>query len=81
MEHVTFRYGQKFPPAALTLCSAVFSCSRPLSTSCLRRSGGEHAELVVLAALHLVFINRVRLARAFAASQRAEDWSGFRAPK
>jgi hypothetical protein len=36
---------------------------------------------VVLAALHLVFINRVRLARAFAASQRAEDWSGFRAPK
>ena len=30
-------------------------------------------ELVVLAALHLVFINRVRLARSFAASQRGKD--------
>ena len=35
------------------------------------------AELGVLAALHLVFINRVRLARSFVASQGAEDMERF----
>ena len=39
--------------------------------------GGEPIELVVLALLHLVFINRVRLARLVAARQRAEDLERF----
>jgi hypothetical protein len=34
-------------------------------------------ELVVLAVLHLLFINRVRLARAFAAAQREKDMERF----
>ncbi len=34
-------------------------------------------ELVVLAILHLLFINRIRLARTFAASQRAQDLERF----
>jgi hypothetical protein len=34
-------------------------------------------ELVVLAALHLLFINRIRLARAFAAAQRQQDMDRF----
>ena len=38
-------------------------------------------ELVVLAALHLLFINRVRLARAFAAAQRNKDLERFMALK
>jgi hypothetical protein len=38
-------------------------------------------ELVVLAVLHLLFINRVRLARAFAASQRDSDLERFLALK
>jgi hypothetical protein len=34
-------------------------------------------ELVVLAALHLLFINRIRLTRAFAAAQRQQDMDRF----
>jgi hypothetical protein len=34
-------------------------------------------ELVVLAALHLLFINRIRLARAFAVAQRGQDMERF----
>src|SRR4029079_1075553 len=34
-------------------------------------------ELVVLAARHLLFINRIRLARAFAAAQRQRDMDRF----
>jgi hypothetical protein len=34
-------------------------------------------ELAVLAALHLAFINRIRLARAFAATQREKDLERF----
>ena len=34
-------------------------------------------ELVVLSVLHLLFINRVRLARAFAAAQRDKDLERF----
>jgi hypothetical protein len=34
-------------------------------------------ELVVLAGLHLLFINRVRLARTFAAAQRDKDFERF----
>ena len=38
-------------------------------------------ELVMLAALHLLFINRVRLARVFAAGQREKDLERFTAIK
>jgi hypothetical protein len=34
-------------------------------------------ELVVLAVLHILFINRIRLARLFAASQRDKDLAAF----
>jgi fatty acid desaturase len=38
-------------------------------------------ELVILAVLHLLFINRVRMGRAYAARQRAEDMERFRTLK
>ena len=39
--------------------------------------GAETVEIVVLAILHLLFINRIRLAREFAAKQRAVDLEHF----
>ena len=39
--------------------------------------GGEKFELVLIGVLHVIFINRIRLARAFAATQRARDLERF----
>jgi hypothetical protein len=77
-EHVASRLSQKFPAAGLDpLFGRLFVLATSVNFLPAALGWENMVELVVLAALHLVFINRVRLARAFAASQRAEDLERF----
>ena len=77
-ERVAMSFAQRFPG---TGPDPIFSRLFVLATSVNflpAALGWESiAELVVLAILHLLFINRIRLARAFAASQRAQDLERF----
>jgi hypothetical protein len=76
-EHTAMRFGERFPR---TGGDPLFSRLFVLSTSVNflpAALGGDVPELVILAVLHLVFINRVRLARAFAATQRTADLERF----
>ena len=41
--------------------------------------GGEKLELVLIGVLRVVFINRIRIARTYAATQRARDLERFEA--
>lgn len=78
-EQVAMRFGERFPGAGP---DPLFSRHFLLATSVNflpAALGGDVPELVVIAVLHLVFINRVRLARAFAASQRVKDLERFEA--
>ena len=78
-EHVAMRFGQQFPG---TGPDPLFSRTFLLATSVNflpAALGGAVPELVIIAILHLVFINRVRIARAFAATQRARDLERFEA--
>src|SRR5882672_9752506 len=77
-EHIASRFSQKFPAAGHDpLFGRLFVLATSVNFLPAALGWENMAELVVLAALHLVFINRVRLARAFAASQRAEDLERF----
>ena len=77
-EHVTYRYTQKFHAGGFDpLFGRLFVLATSVNFLPAALGWENMVELVVLAALHLVFINRVRLARAFAASQRAEDLERF----
>jgi hypothetical protein len=76
-ERVAMSFGQRFPgtgPDPLFSRLFVFATSVNFLPAAL---GGDVPEIVVLAILHLLFINRVRLARAAAASQRVEDLDRF----
>jgi hypothetical protein len=76
-EHVAMAYGQRFPgsgPDPLSSRLFVLATSANFLPAAL---GGEIPEVVVLAILHMLFINRIRLARLFAARQRAEDLERF----
>jgi len=77
-ERVAMSFAQRFPR---TGPDPVFSRLFVLATSVNflpAALGWESiAELVVLAILHLAFINRIRLARSFAASQHAQDLERF----
>lgn len=76
-EPVAMRFGQRFPgtgPDPLFSRLFVLATSVNFLPAAL---GGETLELVVLALLHLMFINRVRVARGVAARQRAEDLERF----
>jgi hypothetical protein len=76
-EHVAMSFGQRFPgtgPDPLFSRLFVLATSLNFLPAAL---GGETIEIVVLATLHLLFINRVRLGRAFAASQRTHDLDRF----
>lgn len=78
-EHVVMRFGQRFPgtgPDPLFSRLFVLAASVNFLPAAL---GGETLELVVLALLHLAFINRVRVARGVAARQRTEDLERFTA--
>jgi hypothetical protein len=77
-ERVAMTFAQRFP---MTGPDPVFGRLFVLATSVnfLPAALGWESipELVVLASLHLLFINRIRLARVFAASQRAQDLERF----
>lgn len=80
-EQVAMRFGQRFPGSGP---DPLFSRTFVLATSINFLPvalGGEPIEIVILALVHLFFINRVRLARRFAALQRAEDLERFTALK
>lgn len=78
-EHVAMQFGQRFPGSGPDpLFSRLFILTVSLNFLPVAL-GGEIPEIVVLAVIHLTFINRVRLARAFAGRQRAEDLKRFEA--
>ena len=76
-EHIAMRFGQSFPRSGPDpLFSRLFILAVSLNFLPVAL-GGAVPEIVVLAVVHLVFVNRVRLARQFAASQRSEDLAKF----
>jgi fatty acid desaturase len=79
-ERVAMSFAQRFPrtgPDPIFSRLFVFATSVNFLPAAL---GWESLpELAVLAILHLLFINRIRLARIFAASQRAQDLERFEA--
>lgn len=78
-EHVATTFGQRFPgtgPDPLFSRLFVLATSVNFLPAAL---GGDIPELIVLAVLHLLFVNRVRVGRAFAASQRVQDLDRFAA--
>ena len=79
-EHVATSYGQRFPVGTDPLFSRLFVIA--VSVNFLPAAlGGDVPELVVLAALHLLLVNRIRVAGGAATRQRAEDLERFRALK
>lgn len=77
-EHVAMAFGQRFPgtgPDPLFGRLFVLATSVNFLPAAL---GGDVPEIVLLAAVHLLFVNRVRLARTFASTQRAQDLDRFR---
>jgi hypothetical protein len=79
-EHTASLFAQRFPGAGLDpLFGRLFVLATSVNFLPAALGWENMPELVVLAALHLVFINRVRLARSFAATQRAEDLQRFAA--
>ena len=77
-ERVAMRFGQRFPEAGSDpLFSRLFVLATSVNFLPAALGWENMPELVVLAILHFLFINRIRLARAFAASQRAKDLERF----
>lgn len=77
-ESTIARFGQQFPGGTLDpLFSRLFVLATSVNFLPAALGWENIAELAVLAALHLVFINRVRLARSFAAKQGTEDLERF----
>jgi hypothetical protein len=78
-EQVAMRFGERFPgmgPDPLFSRHFLLATSVNFLPAAL---GGDVPELVIIAILHVIFINRIRLARAFAATQRAKDLERFEA--
>ena len=76
-ERVAMRFGERFPASGP---DPLFSRHFLLATSVNflpAALGGDVPELVLIAILHVVFINRIRIARAFAGAQRAKDLERF----
>ncbi len=77
-ERVAMRFGQRFPAVGPDpLFSRLFVLSTSVNFLPAALGWENIPELVVLAILHILFINRIRLARSFAASQRAKDLERF----
>jgi len=77
-EHTASLFARRFPAAALDpLFGRLFVLATSVNFLPAALGWENMPELVILAGLHLVFINRVRLARSFAASQRTEDLQRF----
>jgi hypothetical protein len=76
-ERVAMSFGQRFPGTGPDpLFSRLFTLATSVNFLPVALGGGI-PEIVVLAVLHLLFVNRVRMARAFAASQRVQDLDRF----
>lgn len=78
-ERTAMRFGERFPASGP---DPLFSRHFLLATSVNflpAALGGDVPELVLIAVLHVIFINRIRIARAFAAAQRAQDLERFEA--
>ena len=76
-EHVAMRFGQRFPGSGPDpLFSRLFILAVSLNFLPVAL-GAEVPEVVFLAILNLIFLNRIRLARQFAAGQRAADLTRF----
>jgi hypothetical protein len=72
------RFGQRFPGAGPDpLFSRLFVLATSVNFLPAALGWENIPELVVLAILHLLFINRIRLGRAFAAAQRERDVERF----
>ena len=77
-ENTSVRFAERFPAAGPDpLFGRLFVLATSVNFLPAALGWENIAELAVLAALHLLFINRVRLARSFAASQRTEDLQRF----
>jgi hypothetical protein len=80
-EHVAMSFGRQFPGTAPDpLCGRLFVLATSVNFLPVALGGGI-PEVAVLAVLHLLFVNRVRMAKAIAARQRAEDLERFRSLK
>ncbi len=78
-EHVAAAYAQRFSPSAPDpLFSRVFVMAASVNFI-PAALGGDTPEIVILAVLHLLFINRIRVARLASATQRAVDQERFAA--
>lgn len=76
-ERVAMQFGEQFPGAGP---DPLFSRHFLLATSVNflpAALGGDLPELVIIAILHVIFINRIRIARGFSATQRARDLERF----
>ena len=81
-ERIAMTFGERFPRSGPDpLFSRLFLLATSVNFLPAALGWENMPELVVLAALHFAFINRVRLARQFAASQRAADLARFEALK
>jgi hypothetical protein len=77
-ETVASRVGQRFAAAAPDpLFGRLFVLATSVNFLPAALGWENLPELVVLAVLHLLFINRIRLARAFASTQREKDLTVF----
>src|SRR3954466_328087 len=77
-ETVAARFGQRFGAAAPDpLFGRLFVLATSVNFLPAALGWENVPELVVLAVLHLLFINRIRLARAFVATQRETDLASF----
>jgi hypothetical protein len=76
-EHVTMEFGRRFPGGPDPLFARLFMIA--VSVNFLPAAlGGQPVEIVILAVCHFALLNRIRLARAGSASQRAIDLDRFR---
>jgi hypothetical protein len=81
-ETVALRFGQRFAAATPDpLFGRLFVLATSVNFLPAALGWENIPELAVLAVLHLVFINRIRLARVFAGTQREKDLERFVALK
>jgi hypothetical protein len=77
-EHIAMTYGQRYPRSGPDpLYSRLFVLATSVNFLPVALGGELFPDIVVLAVLHLLFVNRIRVAGVFAAKQRAEDLERF----
>jgi hypothetical protein len=76
-EHVTMEFGARFPGGPDPLYSRLFMTAVSLNFLPVAL-GGSHIEIGILAVLHFLVINRMRVAQTAARTQRALDLERFK---